>query len=33
MSKEERLIELKGLYKKKLLTKEVYEGLVRDLLK
>ena len=33
MTKEERLIELKGLYKKKLLTKEVYDGLVRDLLK
>jgi integrase len=33
MTKEERLIELKGLYKKKLLTKDVYEGLVRDLLK
>ena len=33
MTKEERLVELKGLYKKKLLTKEVYDGLVRDLLK
>ena len=33
MTKEERLIELKGLYKKKLITKEVYDGLVRDLLK
>ena len=33
MTKEERLIELKGLYKKKLLTKDVYEGLVKDLLK
>jgi hypothetical protein len=33
MTKEERLVELKGLYKKKLLTIEVYDGLVRDLLK
>ena len=33
MTKEERLVELKGLYKKKLLTKEIYDGLVRDLLK
>ena len=33
MSKEDRLIELKSLFKKKLISKEIYDELVKDLLK